>query len=1050
MTEITNEMLESFTAFSPIDTAIYRVVNGALETLFLSDNIPGLLGMSREEYLKITEKDALDLTLEEDRGGLAAATAACIVSGTVLDYYYRVYSNKKVFDWVHVDAHVCGTMDGDAIIIARFANISKEGGIFETILDNSDRITLVIDRRTLRPLYANDRLFSDTGIKDKNLLTVNYYEVLFGDSKLGNSSTFIHPDDDTNIHESYVFDKKSNKWNLVTSRNVTWCMHDAVIVYVKDVTAEKNAEMKLNRMNQMYSMAIEDAKQMLWEYDPKTKIVRYRMDNPYTRSVCEKIGMPSMIENVPDSIIGMVDQQYRKDFMDLFDLEKLDPAGSICEYRSTINGDTQWWKVTSRPVYDLNKELKIVYCSAMNITDEKQAKDNYRNLIEQISNVNSLGGIASYRLNLSRNKLISGTSIYSNITEELKTSTADQHFQAVAKIIDDEQIKRNVIKDYNCAELIHKYKKGIRKLSVEYPVRSKQKELMGHIRWFRADNYLIINPDTADVECITSVIEITRQKKNEKMLNFMASNGCDFIGLIDVEMEKIDILNGIWKNEISVDAAGSDLQQFIKKLSKYIKSADRNDFIKLMDLGSMIKRLETEKEVFVHYDFDQSDHEALKKQIKCKWLDENKKEILIIQDDITEAYIKEQKRMAELQNALHQAELANHTKTEFVSRISHDIRTPISAIISMTEFAKEDINDKDKLLNDIERISASNQFLLSLINDILDISKIDSGKMELYPEYYPYSEFIDSIRSIFEPMCQQKHIKLVIDSKNPKDAGVIVDRVRFNQIALNIISNAVKYTPEGGTVTYMSNSELLPDGKVKISYTIKDTGIGMSKEFQKKMFDAFTQENNSYHGSLAANGTGLGLAIVKRILDLMHGEISVDSAPGKGTAVTISMVLSVADKEQMADYQKKKHQGVSSKRSQLKGKVLLAEDNVINTEIAIRLLEKLGLEVDHVENGQLAVDRFNESRKGEYLAIMMDIQMPVLDGYQATEMIRSLKREDAASIPIIAMTADAFVESIERSRKVGMNDHITKPIDLGKLEEVLIKHTRQPKNNKNR
>lgn len=1044
MIKLTEEMLRGFTAFSPVDTAIYRVRGGKLETLFLSENIPDLLGMSRQEYLKITEKDAMDLALPQDRKGLAAATLSCIVTGEKLDYYYRVFSNKKGFDWVHVDAHPCGSMDGDPIIIARFANVSREGGIFETILDNSDRITVVLDRHSMQLLYANDKLFTTKKIKEKDMLDRTCYSLLFGLDAPCQNCPCLHPDNDTEIHEKYAFDEQNQTWSLVTSRNVTWCMQDAVIVYIKDVTEEKNAEISLNRMNQMYSMAIEDAKQMLWDYDPKTKTVHYRMDNPYTRSVCEKIGMPPVIENVPDSIIGMVDKEFRKDFLKLFDLDQLGSQGTSCEYSSTVNGETVWWKVTGRPIYDLNHELKMVYCSAINCTDEKQAQTNYRSLLAQVSELKNLGGIASYRLNLSQNKLVSGSAIYPQVTNELKTETADLHFRAVAESTADEQIKLEILKEYHCAALIQKYKQGIRQLTAEYPVRSRVKPTEGQIRWFRAINDLVANPDTGDIEDFSTVIEITKQKKNEKMLNSMASHGCDYIGLIDVCAWKIEIFDGIWKEKIIGDPENVDCRAALEKLTSFLAPENRQAFCEQLSPEAVTEKLKTENELLIHYDFAGNSSQRSKKQIKLKWFDEGKTEILMIQEDITEAYTKEQKRLSEMQDALHQAELANRAKTDFVSRISHDIRTPISAIISMTEFAKEDAEDKKKLLSDIEKISASSQFLLSLINDILDISKIDSGKVELYPECYPFHEFISSIRSIFEPMCQQKHIDFVIQSDIPKNAGVIVDRVRYNQVALNIISNAVKYTPEGGRITYTSKSELLDGGKIRCAYTVSDTGIGMSKEFQSRMFEAFTQEDSVNRGNLSAKGTGLGLAIVKRIIDLMGGNITVQSSPGAGTSITVSVVLPVAAAEQMEAREKKKQLRASS-GGLLKGKVLLAEDNEINTEIAVRMLESLGLEVDHAENGARAAEAFAGSKENEYLAILMDIQMPVMDGYAASEQIRRMARSDAKTIPIIAMTADAFVESVKQSRKSGMNDYITKPIDLNRLESVLLQTSRHDK-----
>ena len=1036
---ITSDILQHFAEFSPIDSAVYRVRNGVLETLFLSENVPELLGMTREEYLKITSHDAMDLALPQDRSGLMAATLDCISTGKKLDYYYRVYSNKKGFDWVHVDAHVCGTMDGDAVIIARFANISKEGGIFETILDNSDRITVVIDRHSHEVLYANEKIKQNEYFDGTSLLDKMCYQLLYGRDEPCENCFNTSDDSDEEIHERYDYNEGKETWNLITWRNIKWCMQNAVIIYIKDVTEEQNDKIALDRVSQRYRMAVDDVKQMLWEYDPKHRTVTYRLDNAYTKEMCDKLGMPGVIGNVPDSILGSIDEEFREDFMKMFDLNKLDQEGTSCEYSSTIGGETQWWRVTSRPIYDLDRRLQSVYCSAVNITEEKQAEKNYRNLLTQISGMHDMG-ISNFRLNLTQNRLISGHSVYPQWDDQLQTLTVNEHFNVVADSIADAQISEQVRSEYNCAQLIDKYKQGIRQLSQDYPVRSQVEPTEGQVRWFHAVNYLIMNPDTGDIEDISSVTEITKQKKNEKILDSMASKGCDYIGIIDVLHETVEIFNGVWKDKLSMDAGSLDYKEALNELiDSYVADEDKNNFDAQTLIKSMTEKLETEEEAFIHYNFVEENKNMLKKQIKCKWLDDEKREILVVQDDITEAYMKEQKRMYELQDALKQAEVASKAKTDFVSRISHDIRTPISAIISMTEFAKEDIDDKEKLLDDISKISSSNKFLLSLINDILDISKIDSGKMELYPERYTFDEFVESISDIFVPLCEQKNIEFKILHNDITESSIIVDKVRFNQIALNLLSNAVKYTPEGGKITFASESEILDDGKIKCAYTISDTGIGMSEDFQKRMFEPFEREDGALCACTGQSGTGLGLSIVKRIVDIMGGSISVKSKLNEGTAITVSIVLPRAAKEQ-AESSVNKESTEFSSGSLLKNKVLLAEDNEINTEVAVRLLKKLGLEIESVANGKLAVEAFGQSKPGEFLAILMDIQMPVMDGYTATEHIRALDRDDAKTIPIIAMTADAFIESIQRSQDAGMNDHITKPIDVKKLETTLTRY----------
>jgi len=396
---------------------------------------------------------------------------------------------------------------------------------------------------------------------------------------------------------------------------------------------------------------------------------------------------------------------------------------------------------------------------------------------------------------------------------------------------------------------------------------------------------------------------------------------------------------------------------------------------------------------------------------------------------------------------LQASEAANRAKAEFISRISHDIRTPIGAIMNLTQFAREDMDNPEKLKTDLDRIDTSNRFLLSLINDVLDISKVDSGKIDLNPEPYPYEEYTEDIRNILEPMCQEKGLECEIIRTN-SDTGVIVaDKVRLKQIALNILSNAVKYTPAGGKVKYISRSFNLPDNKVQFGFTVEDNGIGMSEEFQKRMFDDFSQEYDNPNRPQGITGTGLGLSIVKKMVDLMDGTISVESLMGTGTSVTVSIPFPDAVRDEkyksaMAEMEQQKEE-----TSLIGGHMLVAEDNMINLEIIRRIMSDFGIETDCAQNGEEAVKLFEASEPDSYMAVLMDLQMPVMNGYEATVKIRNLDRSDALTIPIIAMTADAFDEAAKRAKEAGMTEYLTKPIDVSHIREVLTEIANRKKEN---
>lgn len=372
-------------------------------------------------------------------------------------------------------------------------------------------------------------------------------------------------------------------------------------------------------------------------------------------------------------------------------------------------------------------------------------------------------------------------------------------------------------------------------------------------------------------------------------------------------------------------------------------------------------------------------------------------------------------------------EKASRAKSDFLSNMSHDIRTPMNAIIGMTNIAIENIDDKAQVDNCLKKISKSNKYLLGLINDILDMAKIENGKMVLNIDTINLMETMDDIVTIMKPQMDAKNQEFEMIVSDISAEYVHCDSVRLFQIALNLLSNAVKFTPENGKILvklYEKASEKSED-YVQVHFVVKDNGIGMSEKFKNKVFESFTREDSKRVNK--TEGTGLGMAITKCIVDAMEGTIDVESEQGKGTEfhVTIDMKKDAA-KEICASGKPTEDRDFSGVR------VLVAEDNDLNWEVAEALLSQRGFLLDRVENGKQCVDLFNSSPEGYYSVILMDLRMPVMTGYEAAEAIRALDRADADVI-IIAMTADAFSEDINKSIESGMNAHVAKPIDVQEI-----------------
>ena len=382
--------------------------------------------------------------------------------------------------------------------------------------------------------------------------------------------------------------------------------------------------------------------------------------------------------------------------------------------------------------------------------------------------------------------------------------------------------------------------------------------------------------------------------------------------------------------------------------------------------------------------------------------------------------------------SIREADAANRAKSEFLSRMSHDMRTPLNGILGMT-YLTEKMELPPPAQKNLKKIDVSSRFLLNLINDLLDMSKAESGKIELHPEPYRPEEFRTYIDAVVRPLCEKKNQTLDVEFTVPDGCVPMLDKLRINQIVFNLLSNASKYTPEGGRIRYRSQSNLLPDGKLSMYIQVSDNGIGMSEQFQKVLFTPFSQESRNENSDL--RGSGLGLAIIKQLVDLMGGTISVDSKPGVGSAFTVECIVDCVPSDVAPTTDQ---QAEEDKDALLNGRhVLLCEDHPLNQEIAKALLQEKGMTVDLAENGQRGVEVFSQSPIGYYDAILMDIRMPILDGYGAARAIRALSRPDAGMIPILAMSADVLTADVKKCFDAGMNGHVAKPIDPAALRKAL-------------
>ncbi len=411
--------------------------------------------------------------------------------------------------------------------------------------------------------------------------------------------------------------------------------------------------------------------------------------------------------------------------------------------------------------------------------------------------------------------------------------------------------------------------------------------------------------------------------------------------------------------------------------------------------------------------------------------------VLVAGKNIDDEMQDELEAREEMKAAYVEANRANAQKTDFIGKMSHDIRTPMNAILGMTTIAAKHIDEKGKVQYCIDTINEACRHLLALINEVMDVTKIEAGKIELVKDYFSISGLIDNVLNLMTPLSDAKDQMLVLNMTGVNHKYVAGDKLRVEEILTNIVSNAIKYTYDKGLISIDITEENVSETESDYVFIVKDSGIGMSKEFQKHLFEAFSREDDEYINK--SEGSGLGLTIAKKYIEAMNGTISFKSEKGHGSEFRVKIRLELQETNE--DEYHDTDEVIKLDELDFAGKrALLVDDNDLNAEIGEELLEMAGIITERAVNGADAVNKFTTSAFGYYDIVFMDVIMPIMDGYAATTAIRASERPDSSSVPIIAMTANAFASDIREALESGMNDHIAKPIDNEFLAKVLIKY----------
>ncbi len=1025
-------MLNSLINELPGGVAVFKI-GKEIECQYFNDGFAKLSNRTRSELDEVIQSGKLLQTViaPVDMERFIQTINNDTIMGEQLNITYRFLTKQGEIGWLHMNASKLREEDGCPVYYCIFTSPSDEANLYRNIVEDSAVGVFVAERKSRQIVYGNKTIRELYHVSPSEpLVGQKLFDIIPKDSAVFSEEEIMALPFDHYVE--YHWQHEDRYYNA-RAKALNWNGIDSYVLYLSDETQEHQKNLQQDELLNLVPAGIG-----IYEI-VNGKLKQVYMNDGYFRLVGESREKRTKDQN---NFMNLVHSE---------DVPAVQTAVNNCingSQQETIDhriicgdGIYRWFRLTAS-VVKREEERITLYCSYANIDEtikaqtalktanvdlQKQYNQELyqRQMLEKDSMVAvqfnvTKDKVVTYRLNQGQifqyDNGTAGTSIRPEIFRDVPTEE-----------------ERRIVKDFfDRDKALERFNKGILEFSAEYRRRLNN----GRLCWIHSTCRLAKDEDTGDIISYTYAHDIDTERKKELTAESVIDEETDFVLLLNTVSDTAMLLR--LKN---------DYQGFSGKLYKefpFESALDKGelDIINVEDRATvknffrektLVEKLKETPVVTITYRQILENGKVRRKKTRAFYLDDTHEDIVIARRDITDIYEEEQEQKRTLEAALEAATAANNSKSDFLSRMSHDLRTPMNVIMGLSSLAMDSINDPAEIEKALSNITNSSKYLLGLINDCLDLEKINSGKIELHATAYPYIDFYNDIKSVIEPLCDKKNITLVMEEIEDVQPVIIADKTRLEQIFYNLLSNAVKFTPEGGKVEMLTHNIVEKDGFVTFDSIVRDDGIGMSKEFQKQMFEPFTQERNDVTPEY--QGTGLGLAIVKQLVELMGAKITVKSKKNVGTEYKIHFRFPTTNKITISSEEKP-----SAWAETLKGKrVLLAEDHPLNRMIAQRQLEKAGMRVTAVENGQDAVDRFSSVAQNYFSVILMDIRMPVMNGLEATKAIRKLKRPDAKKIPIIAMTANAFDTDIEKSLAAGMNAHLSKPIEPEDLYETLAK-----------
>lgn len=809
-------------------------------------------------------------------------------------------------------------------------------------------------------------------------------------------------------------------WLGVRSNAVKLPEGDEIIYFVfSDIDEMKNAELRLRQSRHLYHQAVTAAQLILFEYDIASHTITMSEDD-LTKDYCAKFSVPKRLENVPSSLRPYFDKDDYARLAELFNQADSGISGSCSAWNLPgIGIEARCEKITLTVSFNAAGKAAKAYGIGQNITAERKVEERYLREMEYLRNASSQNLLGKGRYNLSINQVVE---YESKLAEPFLPKAGENYDEAIARFIASISPEERAMakKKMSRESLLRSYQEGDMNTSFQFHRKGKDQRAL----WVNLSIHTHLMPETGNVEAFTYSYDISEEKLSEQVMSLLSDQEFDYIGLLYLKTGNFEFLKRsgtIRFPEPRTLTPYETCQEYVR--TNFVNEDELGQYDKATTLSNILIGLNENNGHFSTTYHRSEEGTIYCKQVDYVWFDKTHETILMMRSDITPSYLRDQAQMEKIEAAKLEAEKANEAKSTFLSSMSHDIRTPLNGVIGFTQIAQSE-KDPAKVKDYLSKIQSSGELLLDLVNDTLDLSRIESEKVVLEPEAIEVKDLVEEVVTALKPGADLKKITLTVNRLAEDE--VWVDKIQCQKIILNLLSNAIKYTPSNGHVNLSFKAVSGTNSGHLYQLIVQDDGIGMSPEFLERIYEPFSQEHRKEASGVT--GTGLGMALVKRIVTLLGGDIQVDSVMTKGTKFTVNLPLS--------NVQKGKEEARHAEKAvlSLKGKrVLLCEDNRINAEITTIQLHDKGIEVVWKENGQDGVASYEGEAPYYFDAILMDIRMPVMDGMSATKAIRASGRLDAESIPIIALTGDAFAEDIEKCLAVGMNAHLAKPIDPQKM-----------------